>query len=161
MLGRLYLEHRDFLRRLLLGQAVPSRDVEDVLQDIFITVWRRLSYLVTPEQARPWLWVIGLNHARNYRNRLRYEREVLVGFAEELPEQGDGASTEVLLQAMFGMFRLKRFLGKISSRIRDAVIPYLEGRSIAEIAASLGIKAKAVYSRVRLARKRLEMLALA
>ncbi|MDI1446744.1 RNA polymerase sigma factor [Polyangium sp. 6x1] len=161
MLGRLYLEHRDFLRRLLLGQAVPPRDVEDLLQDIFITVWRRLSCLVTPEQARPWLWVIGLNHARNYRNRLRYEREVLVGFSEDFPDQEDATSSETLLHAIYGMFRLKRFLGKLSPRIRDAVIPYLEGWSIAEIAASLGIKAKAVYSRVRLARKRLEMLGLA
>ncbi|MDI1445526.1 RNA polymerase sigma factor [Polyangium sp. 6x1] len=161
LLGRLYLEHRDFLRRLLLGQAVPPRDVEDVLQEVFFTVWRRLSCLVTPEQARPWLLVIGLNHARNYRTRLRYEREVLVGFSEDFPEQEDATSPDTLLHAIYGVFRLKRFLAKISPRIRDAVIPYLEGSSIAEIAASLGIKAKAVYSRLRLARKRLEMLSLA
>ncbi|TKD09456.1 RNA polymerase sigma factor [Polyangium fumosum] len=161
LLGRLYLEHRAFLRRLLLGQSVPPRDVEDVLQDIFVTVWRRLSCLVTPEQARPWLWVIGLNHARNYRKRLRYEREVLVGFAEDLPEQEDGTSPETLLQATYGMFRLKRFLGKLSARLRSAVIPYLEGRPITEIAASLGIKVKTAHSRLHLARKHLETLALA
>ncbi|TKC97915.1 RNA polymerase sigma factor [Polyangium fumosum] len=161
LLGRLYLEHHAFLRRLLLRQAVPPRDVEDVLQDIFFTVWRRLSCLVTPEQARPWLLVIGLNHARNYRKRLRYEREVLVGFAEDLPEQEDGTSPDTLLQATYGMFRLKRFLAKLGSRLRAAVLPYLEGQSITEIAASLGLNAKTVYSRLHLARKHLNTLALA
>ncbi|MDC3988346.1 hypothetical protein [Polyangium jinanense] len=39
LLGRLYLEHRAFLRRLLLVQAIPLSDVDDVLQDVFITVW--------------------------------------------------------------------------------------------------------------------------
>ncbi|MDI3288552.1 sigma factor-like helix-turn-helix DNA-binding protein [Polyangium sp. 15x6] len=57
------------------------------------------------------------------------------------------------------MFRLKRFLEKIGPRFRAAVIPFLEGQSITEIAASLGIKTKAVDGRLRLARKRLEMLA--
>ncbi|MDI3286835.1 sigma-70 family RNA polymerase sigma factor [Polyangium sp. 15x6] len=153
LLGRLYLEHRAFLRRLLLVQAVPLCDVEDVLQEVFITVWRRLSCLITPEQARPWLALIGLNHARNHRRLVRREREVLVGFAEDL------TSAETLLHAMYGMFRLKRFLEKLSSRLRAAVLPFLEGQSIPEIAASLGIKPKAVDGRLHLARKRLEMLA--
>ncbi|MDI3285313.1 RNA polymerase sigma factor [Polyangium sp. 15x6] len=161
LLGRLYLEHRAFLRRLLLVQAVPLRDVEDVLQEVFITVWRRLSCLVTPEQARPWLVLIGLNHARNHRRLVRCEREVLAGCAEDLPEQEDRTTPETYLHAMYGMFRLKRFLEKIGPRLRAAVIPFLEGKSITEIAASLGIKTKAVDGRLRLARKRLEMLALA
>ncbi|MDC0745022.1 RNA polymerase sigma factor [Polyangium mundeleinium] len=159
MLGRLYLEHRAFLRRLLLGQSVPPRDVEDVLQEVFVTVWRRLSCLVTPEQARPWLVIIGLNHARNHRKLARCEREVLAGFADDLPErEDDGASAETVLHAMYGMFRLKRFLEKMRPCIRVAVIPYLEGWSVPEIAATLGIKVKTVYSRLHLARKRLEML---
>ncbi|MDI1447469.1 sigma-70 family RNA polymerase sigma factor [Polyangium sp. 6x1] len=161
LLGRLYLEHRDFLRRVLLVQAVPPRDVEDVLQEVFLTVWRRLSCLVTPEQARPWLLVIGLNHARNHRQLARYEREVLVGFAEDLPEQEDGTSPEALLQATYGVFRLKWFLQKIGPRVRAVVVPFLEGHSIREIAESLGIKAKAVYGRLHLARERLKTLALA
>jgi len=162
LLGRLYLEHRAFLRRLLLTQSVPPRDVEDVLQEVFITVWRRLSCLVTPEQARPWLAMIGLYHARNHRKLARCAREVLAGFAEDLPEQEeDGTSPETVLHAMYGVFRLKRFLEKMRPRIREAVIPYLEGWSVPEIAATLGIKVKAVYSRLRLARERLEMLSFA
>ncbi|MDC3957112.1 RNA polymerase sigma factor [Polyangium jinanense] len=159
LLGRLYLEHRAFLRRLLLVQAVPLCDVEDVLQEVFITVWRRLSCLVTPEQARPWLALIGLNHARNHRRLVRRESEVLVGCAEELPEQEDRTTPETHLHAIYGVFRLKRFLEKIGPRLRAAVIPFLEGQSITEIATSLDIKAKAVEGRLRLARKRLEMLA--
>ncbi|MDI1480441.1 sigma-70 region 4 domain-containing protein [Polyangium sp. y55x31] len=91
----------------------------------------------------------------------RYERQVLAGFAEDLPEQGDGTSAETYLHAMYGMFRLERFLEKMRPRIRAAVIPYLEGCSVPEIAATLGIKAKAVYSRLRLAQERLEMLSFA
>ncbi|MDC3955880.1 RNA polymerase sigma factor [Polyangium jinanense] len=161
LLGRLYLEHRDFLRRLLLVQAIPSSDVEDVVQEVFLTAWRRLECLVTPEQARPWLLVIGLNHARNHRNLARCEREVLAGLADDLPEQEVAAPMEMLLQATYGMFRLKRFLLRIGPRIRAVVVPYLEGRSIREIAEALGIKTKTAFARLHLAREHLKRLALA
>nr|WP_232379860.1 sigma factor-like helix-turn-helix DNA-binding protein [Polyangium fumosum] len=101
LLGRLYLEHRAFLRRVLLGQSIPPRDVDDVVQDIFLTAWRRLECLIVPEQARPWLLVIAV------------------------------------------------------------VMPYLEGRSIREIAESLGIKTKTAHARLHLAREHLKTLALA
>ncbi|MDI1475110.1 RNA polymerase sigma factor [Polyangium sp. y55x31] len=161
LLGRLYLEHRDFLRRLLLGQAIPSRDVDDVVQEVFLAAWRRLECLVTPEQARPWLLVIGLNRARNYRKLSRHEREVFVGLGEDYPEQELPSSPDTLLQAMYGLFRLKRFLWKIGPRIRAVVMPYLEGRSIREIAEALGIKTKTAYARLHLAREHLKTLALA
>ncbi|MDC3961531.1 RNA polymerase sigma factor [Polyangium jinanense] len=157
LLGRLYLEHRDFLRRLLLGQFIHPRDVDDIVQDVFIAAWRNLSRLVTPEQARPWLVVIGLNHARNHRKLARHEREVFAGLAEDVPEQEDATSPETLLQATYGVFRLKRFLEKVGARVRAVMIPYLEGRSIQEIAESLGLKTKTVHGRLRLARERLEM----
>jgi len=156
LLGRLYLEHRDFLRRLLLTQAIPSRDVEDVVQDVFLAAWRRLECLVTPAHARPWLVVIGLNLARNYRKLLRHEREV---FTREITEQEDTSSPGTLLQAIHGMFRLKRFLERIRPRIRAVVMPYLEGHSIQDIAESLRLKPKTVYSRLHLAREHLKTLA--
>ncbi|MDC0749306.1 RNA polymerase sigma factor [Polyangium mundeleinium] len=161
LLGRLYLEHRAFLRRLLLGQAIPSGDVDDLVQDVFLTAWRRLECLVMPEQARPWLLVIGLNHARNHRKLARCEREVLVGLSEDLPEQEEAESVGLFVQAAYGMFRLKRFLLKIGPRIRAVVVPYLEGRSIREIAEALGIKTKTAYARLHLAREHLKTLALA
>src|SRR6185503_9519912 len=110
LLVRLYREHRAFLRRVLLGQAIPPRDVEDVVQEVFITAWRRLECLVMPEQARPWLLVIGLNKARNHRKLARCEREVFVGLAEDLPEPEDPATTGMLIKATYKLLRLKQFL---------------------------------------------------
>ncbi|MDI1436945.1 RNA polymerase sigma factor [Polyangium sorediatum] len=162
LLGRLYLEHRAFLRRVLLGQSIPPRDVDDVVQDIFLTAWRRLECLIVPEQARPWLLVIGLNHARNHRKLSRCEREVLAGLADDFPEREDEAeSIGMFVQATYGLFRLKRFLYKIGPRVRAVVMPYLEGRSIREIAESLGIKTKTAHARLHLAREHLKTLALA
>jgi len=161
LLGRLYLEHRAFLRRLLLGQAIAPRDVEDLVQDVFVTAWRRLGSLLTPEQARPWLVVIGLNHARNHRRLVRYDREVLRGFADALPSREDADGPDGRLQVMYGLFRLKRFLCKIGPRIRAVVVPYLEGHSIQEIAESLGLKTKTVHGRLHLARAHLKTHALA
>ncbi|MRG90711.1 RNA polymerase sigma factor [Polyangium spumosum] len=160
LLGRLYLEHRAFLRRLLLGQAIPPRDVDDLVQDVFVTAWRRLECLVTPEHARPWLVVIGLNRARNHRNLARCEREVFTGLADDFPERADATSTETLLSAMYSLFRLKRFLRKVGPRIRAVVVSYLEGRSVREIADAFGLKLKTVYSRLHLARQHLKMLEL-
>nr|WP_269749951.1 sigma-70 region 4 domain-containing protein [Polyangium fumosum] len=43
--------------------------------------------------------------------------------------------------------------------MRAVVLPYLEGHSIREIAATLGMKPKAVYGRLHLAREHLKTLA--
>ncbi|MDC3962043.1 sigma factor-like helix-turn-helix DNA-binding protein [Polyangium jinanense] len=92
---------------------------------------------------------------------MRHEREVFAGLADDFAEQEGADSTGLLVQATYGMFRLKRFLGKLRPRIRAVVLPYLEGRSIQEIAGSLGLKTKTVHGRLHLAREHLKTLALA
>jgi len=104
---------------------------------------------------------VRLNHARNHRKLARCEREVLVGLSEDLPAQEEVESIGMFVQATYGMFRLKRFLSRIGPRIRAVVVPYLEGRSIREIAEALGIKTKTAHARLHLAREHLKTLALA
>ncbi len=157
---RIYLEHRGFLRKLLLGQNIPPRDVDDLVQDTFVVAWLRLASLVAPGQARSWLCVIGFHLASNHRKRARFEREVLTELGDHLPELADeSASPHETLQSMYAMLRLRRFIERIGPKLRAVFVPFaIEGRSPDEIAASLGITREAVYGRLKLARAHLQRL---
>jgi len=158
---RLYLEHRDFLRRLLLGQNIPPRDVDDLVQDTFVVAWLRLASLVAPGQARSWLCVIGFHLAANHRKRARFEREILTDLGDHLPELADeAASPHEILHSMYAMLRLRRFIERIGPKLREVFVPFaIEGKSPEEIAVALGIKRETVYGRLKLAREQIQRLA--
>lgn len=52
---------------------VPSRqDVEEVVQDTFVTLWRRAGTVELPDESiLPWLLVVSRNHAANLRRSHR------------------------------------------------------------------------------------------
>ena len=59
-LERLYVEHRQFVRSVLRGRGVPTRDVDDLVHDVFIIVQGRIANLDPAHTPRPYLYVPAL-----------------------------------------------------------------------------------------------------
>jgi DNA-directed RNA polymerase specialized sigma24 family protein len=72
-------------RRLLyfLLRFVPEAEALDVLQDVWLTVYRRLPALHAPEPFRVWLYRIAHDKAVSYVRALRRQARA----REELPER--------------------------------------------------------------------------
>ena len=123
---RLYQAYVRMVHAILLGR-VPRRDVDDLVQDVFFTAYRRLSELREPAAFGGWLATIARNRATDH---LRQAREQ-VELPDELPG-GDATETETL--AVLDIVR------KLPEAYRETLLMRLvEGMTGAEIAERSGL----------------------
>jgi RNA polymerase sigma-70 factor (ECF subfamily) len=134
-----------YVCRALRRLGVQAGDLEDVAQELFVTVHRSLDEYDPGRPLRPWLFSFALRYAANYRRLARNQGhvsdEALHGFAA-----GEGSSAEardVVLRALAALDFERRTI---------MIMHDLEGFDAPEIASQVGIPLNTVYSRLRLAR---------
>ena len=124
--SQLYADYSRMVHAVLLGR-VPRRDVDDLVQDVFVTAYTRIRELREPAAFGGWIATIARNRATDY---LRQSREQ-IELPEELPG-GDSIETETfaVLEAIRGL----------PEAYRDTLLMRLvEGMSGQEIADRTGL----------------------
>src|SRR6185369_8078226 len=77
-LADIYAEHTEFIWKTLYRLGVREHHVEDVFQEVFVVVLRRLSSFDGRAAMTTWLFGICLRVARGYRRRAYFRREQAV-----------------------------------------------------------------------------------
>jgi RNA polymerase sigma factor (sigma-70 family) len=146
---RIYARDRPFVRRVLQRFGVPARDAEDLVQEVFITLWQRFGVLILDVDPRPWLYAVAANRAHNYRRLCRCRKDC---FMEDAP---DLAATEFDPGWMMDAYRrFARIMRRLSKKLREVFVPVaIGGQSINEVAACLRIPVKTAQARMHLARE--------
>jgi RNA polymerase sigma-70 factor (ECF subfamily) len=131
------------LRRYLTG-LVGASHADDVLQDVFVVVCRKLAWLQIPGLFRPWAFRIasrvGFRHLKKERRRLeRAEEDTAI--LDEMPAAPD-RPVEELLQTLL----TSDALSPASRAV--LVLHFQEDMSLAEVAAVLEIPLGTVKSRL-------------
>jgi RNA polymerase sigma factor (sigma-70 family) len=151
---RLYRDNYPFVWAAARRCGAPDDAVGDVVQDVFVTAHRRLDELHYEVSPRGWLYGVTRRVAFRYRRSAARtaRRNAAVARASprvELPHARLEAARE-----------LERLLARIDADQREAFeMSELLGMSGPEIAGELGVPLNTIYSRVRLARRRLEGIA--
>jgi RNA polymerase sigma factor (sigma-70 family) len=151
---RLYRENFPFVWAAARRCGAPSHAVDDVVQDVFVTAYRRIDELYYEVSPRGWLYGVTRRVAFRYRRsaaRLARRRAVY----------GPHAPTSAEPHAEREAARdLEALLLRIDAAQRETfVMAELLGMSGPEIAGELRVPVDTVYSRLRLARRRLATLA--
>ena len=137
------------------SSGVPSRDREDVAQDVFIRVFRHLKGFQRGRSFSGWLYRVSVNSAHDYRVRSRRTAQDETGWVEGLdPAAGadDAGAPDVRR-------RLEAALSQLSERERAVfVLKEIEGLETHEIAKAMGITGITVRRHLGLARDRLRSL---
>lgn len=132
--------------------GVPPAQQEDVVQDVFLTAYRRLDGLRFEVSARAWLHGVTRRIAARYR-RTAARRDRRVAAVAAVARGAEASPQDRVLAGL----QLERSLARLSTGTRMAFeMAELLGMSAPEIAGELGIPVSTVYSRVRLAREQLE-----
>jgi RNA polymerase sigma-70 factor (ECF subfamily) len=149
----LYDEHFDFVWRSVRRLGVGGPSVEDVVQEVFVVVHRRLAEFEARSSVRTWLFGIVLGVVRNHRRGERRRDAALS--STPLAEGGAAAEGEAhaSLEAREARRILYALLDELGDPLREIfVLAELEQLSAPEIAEALGVNVNTVYSRLGAAR---------
>lgn len=145
----------------VLGMALRMLDdraeAEDVVQDAFITVWRRVGELAEPAALRTWLFQVARRHCLIVLRRRRTRRTDPVGV---IPEHRTAVGAAPLItdpqriaEAGEGVLALRRALAVLPTRQRDVwLLAEVDGLSYVEIGQRVGAGEQAVRGRLSRAR---------
>jgi RNA polymerase sigma-70 factor (ECF subfamily) len=147
----LYRRHFEFVYRKAARLGGPGIDPEDVAQEVFLIVSRKLETFDGTSQVTTWLYGITLNVVRSTRRR---------AFLRRLWERDAAASAEVVLQSVdrAEVMEAQRIayaiLDRLSPKKREVfILAEFEGLTCDEIAGIVGAKTETVWSRLHYARE--------
>jgi RNA polymerase sigma-70 factor (ECF subfamily) len=146
-----------FVWRTVRRLGVEESAVDDVTQEVFVTVYRRLDDFEMRCAPKTWVFGIAMGIVRNYR-RGRRRKDAAVPIAThlasaELVADGGADPMEEASRAEAG-----RIVHGLLEQLDEEkavvfVMAELEGMTVPEIADLVGINVNTVYSRLRAARK--------
>lgn len=147
-----YRQYFQYVWALLGRLGVPEASLEDVTQEVFLVLHRRRGEFRQDSSVRTWLHGIALHVARRHRAKLDRRRRK----AEELPPGLPPPTPEAEVGQRLALQRLDHLLGQLGDEQREVfVLAEIAELRAPEIAELLGVKLNTVYSRLRLARRRL------
>jgi RNA polymerase sigma-70 factor, ECF subfamily len=148
-LARLYDQYRVILFGLLVRILGSREEAEDVLQDVFIQVWRRARDF-DEKRGKPFTWLVTLARSRAI-DRLR-----LLGARRRLVESAAKNQTEEVSDALSDAIQagqrdiIQRALAELPEEQKQAlVLAYYDGLTQSEIASRLGTPLGTVKTRMR------------
>lgn len=149
----IYARYREMVAAVAWHVLGAQGEVEDVVQNVFLEVYRSLDRFRGESSLSTWLYRITVNVALQ-EVRKRSRRRWLRLFTAE--ESGDTASPEDLrrqIESRSSLMRLGRALDKVSPKKRAVfVLVEIEGLSPQEAAEVLGVPHNTVRSRLIAAR---------
>ncbi len=156
----LFSRYRGRIRAYVSGIIGDPDQAEDLTQEVFISVLRRLRDTERPIAFKPWVYRIAKNACIDELRRARRSHEVLFDQRESEDEADDllasapgpeaAVESKQLLEALRGAFR-----GVSELHHRILVLRELEGLSYGEIGERLGMSRPVVESTLFRARRRL------
>lgn len=155
--GAVVNEHGPYIWRVLRRLGVRASDIEDVWQETFIVVHRKLGAFEGRSQLRTWLSAIAVRVASDYRNRAHRRREQST---DEVPDDGAAASQHDDFVERERRALLDRLIGELKPEQRDVIVLYeFAELPMQEVADALGCPLQTAYSRLHAARRALEQAA--
>jgi RNA polymerase sigma-70 factor (ECF subfamily) len=148
--------HGEFVWRTLHRMGVRPPHVEDVYQEVFLVVHRRLRTFSGKCAITTWLYEICFRVTAGYRRKAHFRREQLVSDWSEMHAlTASTPSPERQLVVSRQARQLERLLDTLPLEYRVVFVMFeIEGLSSEEIAESVGVPLGTVYSRLYRARKR-------
>jgi RNA polymerase sigma-70 factor, ECF subfamily len=152
----LYAEYATLVRRVLRAHGVAGPCLEDAIQDVFLVAFRRHRDFVPIASYKTWLFAIAVKVARDHRRRMSRKGGLSELQESEIPcSRADPFAAVATTQ---GLTALNRKLQRLPGYRREVfILAELAQMTAPEIAKLLSLKLNTVYSRLRAARRDLQL----
>lgn len=152
--AELYDENVDAVWRALRRLGVAEHQLEDAVQDVFLVVHRRADAFEARSSLRTWLFGIAHRVAADYRRarRRKGSTDPLDELADELADGSPNPESIVARERDRAL--VLRAIDQLEEEKRIVfTLAEIEGESVVDIAAALGLNTNTAYTRLRLARR--------
>ena len=143
---RLYHSYAPLVHGVLLAR-VPYGEVSDLVQDVFLTAFRKLAALRDPERFGPWVAIIARNRAADFYRRARQTEELRDEVAQRAGRGAEACEALEVIRSLPEAYR------------ETLVLRLVEGMNGPEIAERTGLRPASVrvnlHRGMKLLRKRL------
>jgi len=147
-----YERELDYLFATLLRLGASPRETEDLVQEVFLVMYRNWATLDLTRPIRPYLFAVAFRIVCAHRRRRR--REIPY---EYLDTEDPSIGPEESLQSRQSSRLLLTALDSIPLERRAVVVMHdLDGFSVMEIASRLSLSRFGIYARLRKARSELK-----
>lgn len=146
--ARIFSENFDFVYRSLIRLGAAKSDAEDLAQEVFLTLFRRMDVFDDSRSIRAWLYGIARNTVRDHLGKAHIRREAFVDAPETSGDtHHDRDMAELLYKALMDIDEPTRSV---------LILVDLEGFGMKEVAEILGINAATGYSMAQRGREQLK-----
>lgn len=145
------------VRRIVRRSLGPEQEVEDVVQDVFASLFAKPSRLREPAAFKAFIVSVTLHNISYELRRRRVRRWVGLSQTSELP---DIRVVETNPESREALARFYRILDNVKSRDRNAfVLRFIEGMEVADVAVALDTSVPTARRCFTRAFKRVSLLA--
>ncbi len=155
----LYRTYLDFVWSMTRYLGVQQSELDDIVQEIFVVIHRRLHTIKQPESLRSWIYSIVRRAVSGY-HRTKRTRLIETGTTRVEPDalQCEWCTPQRIAEQSEQMRLLLTLLEKLDAPKREVfVLAELEDMTAPEVAAAVKVPLNTVYSRLRAARQELEL----
>jgi RNA polymerase sigma-70 factor, ECF subfamily len=128
---RLYHSYSPLVHGVLLAR-VPYGEVSDLVQDVFLTAFRKLGALRDPERFGPWVAIIARNRAADFYRRARQTEELRDEVAQRAGRGAEACEALEVIRSLPEAYR------------ETLVLRLVEGMTGPEIAERTGLRPASV-----------------
>ncbi|MEM9067824.1 MAG: sigma-70 family RNA polymerase sigma factor [Myxococcota bacterium] len=148
-LAEIFRDHAAFVLRVVRRFGAAEADVEDVAQEVFLVLHRRLADYDPERPIRPWIYAIAFRVTSDARRKT--QRAATLRAPTPEPE----VAPDRALELQHARRLLDEALDSLSADARFVFVGYeLEGMSMKEIAEAANAPLQTCYSRLHSARAR-------
>ena len=152
---QLYRAHAGRLYTLIVRMVASAETAEDLLQEVFLTAYRKANLFRGESSLGTWLYRMAVNHCLDY---LRGRQSKMARTTDSLDEDGvvEPAASAPLVASSINRLDLERAIEQLPDGCRTAFVLHdVEGFEHHEIATMLGISEGTSKSQVHKARMKL------
>ncbi|MDF3064900.1 MAG: polymerase sigma factor RpoE [Polyangiaceae bacterium] len=156
---QVYEDFFAFVYRNARRLGVPASAADDVVQEVFVVLYRKLPTYDGRATLQSWVYGILAYTVRDYRRAFRRKQGPLVAVEgeEQLQPAPSTSSPERRAEHVQDVALLMRLLQELPDAQRELIVlADLEQLSIPEICECVGGNSNTVYSRLRVAREALK-----
>lgn len=154
---QLYRAHAGRLYTLIVRMVASAETAEDLLQEVFLTAYRKVGNFRGDSSLGTWLYRMAVNHCLDY---LRGRQNKMARTTDSIDEDGmvEPAAVAPLVASAISRLDLERAIERLPDGCRTAFVLHdVEGFQHHEIATMLGISEGTSKSQVHKARMKLRV----